>query len=112
MQVVPFSPASGLLEWVEDTIPVHEYLTGKDKASGAHKRYSRPGDLSFAQCMQTMHKAKRTQLRRTFDHVSLVLHRQMRQNTVSSNVYAALHTVCLLSFRYLSAWCTFFMKQA
>ena len=77
MQVVPFSPASGLLEWVEDTIPVHESLTGKAKASGAHKRYSRPGDLSFAQCMQTMHKAKRAQLRQTFDHVSLALHPEL-----------------------------------
>ena len=69
MQVVPFSPASGLLEWVEDTIPVHEYLTGKDKHTGAHKRYKKPADISFAQCFQAMHKAKRNQLRHTFDHV-------------------------------------------
>ena len=69
-QVVPFSPASGLLQWVEDTIPVHEYLTGKDKHSGAHKRYKKPQDLPFAQCFQAMHKAKRNQLRQTFDHVS------------------------------------------
>ena len=71
-QVVPFSPASGLLEWVEDTIPVHEYLTGKDKHSGAHKRYKKPADLPFAQCLQAMHKAKRSELRQTFDHVSPV----------------------------------------
>ena len=69
-QVVPFSPASGLLEWVEDTIPVHEYLTGKDKHSGAHQRYKKPADLPFAQCFQAMHKAKRNELRQTFDHVS------------------------------------------
>ena len=73
VQVVPFSPASGLLEWVEDTIPVHEYLTGKDKQSGAHKRYSKSGNLSFSQCFQAMHKAKRNQLRQTFDHVSYPL---------------------------------------
>ena len=71
VQVVPFSPASGLLEWVEDTIPVHEYLTGKDKQSGAHKRYAKPGNLSFSQAFQTMHKAKRNQLRETFDQVSI-----------------------------------------
>lgn len=70
VKVVPFSPASGLLEWVEDTIPVHEYLTGKDKQSGAQKRYSKSGNLSFSQCFQAIHKAKRTQLRPTFDHVS------------------------------------------
>lgn len=74
VQVVPFSPASGLLEWVEDTIPVHEYLTGKDKQSGAQKRYSKSGNLSFSQCFQAMHKAKRNQLRQTFDHVSHSLH--------------------------------------
>lgn len=71
-QVVPFSPASGLLGWVEDTIPVHEYLTGKDKHSGAHKRYRKAADLPFAQCFQAMHKANRSQLRHTFDHVSAV----------------------------------------
>ncbi len=70
MQVVPFSPASGLLEWVEDTIPVHEYLTGKDRQGGAHRRYTKPGEMTFTHCMQAMHKAKPGQLRQTFDDVS------------------------------------------
>lgn len=69
-QVVPFSPASGLLEWVEDTIPVHEYLTGKDRQAGAHRRYSKPGEMTFTHCLQAMHKAKPGQLRQTFDDVS------------------------------------------
>ena len=73
-QVVPFSPASGLLEWVEDTIPVHEYLTGKDKSSGAHKRYSKPGEMTFSQCFHAMAKAQRKQLRQTFDNVTMCMH--------------------------------------
>lgn len=46
-QVVPFSPAAGLLEWVEETVPLSEYLNGPDRASGAHARYARPGDLTY-----------------------------------------------------------------
>lgn len=49
MQVVPFSPASGLLEWVEDTMPLADYLIGKNRTGGAHQRYQRPGDLNFYQ---------------------------------------------------------------
>lgn len=46
-QVVPFSPAAGLLEWVEDTLPLSDYLTGRTRLEGAHARYRRPGDISF-----------------------------------------------------------------
>ena len=31
VQVVPFSPSAGLLEWVEDTLPLTEYLIGPNK---------------------------------------------------------------------------------
>ena len=49
LQVVPFSPASGLLEWVEDTVPLGDYLVGKTRTGGAHMRYQRPGDYSFTE---------------------------------------------------------------
>ena len=53
-QVVPFSPAAGLLEWVEDTLPLSDYLTGRSRLEGAHARYRRPGDLGFVDAYQAM----------------------------------------------------------
>ena len=37
-RAVPFSPSSGLLQWVDDCIPLSEYLLGSDRNSGAHGR--------------------------------------------------------------------------
>jgi hypothetical protein len=72
--VVPFSPAAGLLEWVEETIPLSEYLNGADRASGAHARYARPGDFTFLAAFEHIHKATkadpgRASLRRAYDEV-------------------------------------------
>ena len=52
-QVVPFTPASGLLEWCEDTEPLGVYLLGADRtrAGGAHERYRAPGQLSHMAAM-------------------------------------------------------------
>lgn len=58
-QVVPFSPAAGLLEWVEDTEPLGRYLLGEDRMSGAHRRYARQGDYSFIDCYQVVDKGQR-----------------------------------------------------
>lgn len=55
-QVVPFTPAAGLLAWVENTLPLNDYLVGPDRNSGAHARYARPGDWSFYQCWQSMQR--------------------------------------------------------
>ncbi|KAK9806879.1 hypothetical protein WJX72_005975 [[Myrmecia] bisecta] len=68
-KVVPFSPASGLLEWVEETMPLSEYLTGADRVTGAHKRYGKPDDINFVQCFQSMQKAQRSMLPPCFDEV-------------------------------------------
>ena len=69
-QVVPFSPAAGLLEWVEETVPLGRYLIGEDRQSGAHKRYARPGDLSFYDCYTTIDKGQRDgRPRQAFDKV-------------------------------------------
>ncbi|KAK9825683.1 hypothetical protein WJX81_003257 [Elliptochloris bilobata] len=53
-KVVPFSPAAGLLEWVEDTLPLSDYLTGRSRTAGAHARYRRPGDITFVDAYQAM----------------------------------------------------------
>ena len=51
-QVVPFSPASGLLEWCEDTQPLGEYLLGGGRRTGgAHGRYHQPGQLTFSDAL-------------------------------------------------------------
>jgi hypothetical protein len=51
-QVVPFSPSSGLLEWVEQTLPMADYLVGPTRTAGAHMRYRRPGDYTWLDCYQ------------------------------------------------------------
>ncbi len=67
--MVPFTPAAGLLEWVEDTVPLSEYLIGKDRQSGAHARYARPDDYTFAECHHVMHRPPRGDLRAAWDDV-------------------------------------------
>ena len=44
-RVVPLAQTAGVLQWVEDTIPLTHYLVGATRAVGAHGRF-RPGDLS------------------------------------------------------------------
>lgn len=78
-QVVPFSPAAGLLEWVEDTVPLSEYLNGPDRCSGAHARHARPGDLTFAGAFEAIARAARAEprtaagLRAAYDEVRAAL---------------------------------------
>ena len=48
--MIAFTPFAGLVAWVENTVPLAEYLTGKDRNGGAHCRYARPGDLSHVDC--------------------------------------------------------------
>eukprot|EP00662_Eupelagonemidae_sp_cell21_P014160 gene14162-11009_t len=48
--VVPLTPTSGVVEWVERTLPVGEWLVGRrDPKAGAHARY-RPGDMLTNEC--------------------------------------------------------------
>lgn len=70
-KVVPFTPAAGLLAWVENTLPLNDYLVGPDRNSGAHQRYAGPGDWSFYQCWQAMQRTNTSKkpLRQRFDEV-------------------------------------------
>ena len=70
-QVVPFSPSAGLLQWVEETLPMMEWLTGESRTSGGHDRYARPGDWSFLQCQQMLINSSRPALRKTYDDVRI-----------------------------------------
>ena len=55
--MIPLSPSAGLLEWVENTVPVGEYLIGsKNPKESAHCRY-RPHDWLPSDCRKLMTEA-------------------------------------------------------
>ncbi|KAK1384232.1 hypothetical protein POM88_021967 [Heracleum sosnowskyi] len=47
--VVPFTSSAGVLEWVNGTVPLGEYLIGRMRSGGAHGRYG-AGDCTFLKC--------------------------------------------------------------
>ena len=53
--IVPLSPACGVLEWVESTLPFGAYLSDKGKTIGAHSRYY-PGEWGHRQCLDKLAK--------------------------------------------------------
>lgn len=69
MQVVPFSPFAGLLEWVEQTIPLSDFLLGANKAGGAHGRFH-PKEWTFTQSLKKLMKAAPDKKLDTFKTVS------------------------------------------
>ena len=71
IQVVPFSPFAGLLEWVEQTVPLSDYLLGTNKSGGAHLRF-RPDDWSFNQCFKKLSKAAPNKKLDAFETVHIV----------------------------------------
>ncbi|CAA0826719.1 ataxia-telangiectasia mutated, partial [Striga hermonthica] len=52
-KVVPFTPSAGVLEWVNGTFPLGEYLIGSSRNGGAHGCYG-VGDWTFMECRQHM----------------------------------------------------------
>ena len=55
VQVVPFTHAAGLLEWIEETTPLLDVLTGgKNYAISLHGRHARPNDYSHVQCWKAL----------------------------------------------------------
>ncbi|WZZ44669.1 hypothetical protein YC2023_040928 [Brassica napus] len=55
--VVPFTPSAGVLEWVDGTIPLGDYLIGSSRAGGAHGRYG-IGNWNYSKCREHMSSAK------------------------------------------------------
>ncbi|XP_055826815.1 serine/threonine-protein kinase ATM isoform X2 [Solanum dulcamara] len=51
-KVVPFTPSAGVLEWVNGTLPLGEYLIGS-RDGGAHGRYGAE-DWTYMKCRQHM----------------------------------------------------------
>uniref|UniRef100_A0A2C9VS06 Serine/threonine-protein kinase ATM n=1 Tax=Manihot esculenta TaxID=3983 RepID=A0A2C9VS06_MANES len=56
-KVIPFTPSAGVLEWVNGTLPLGEYLIGSTRNGGAHGRYG-IGDWSFPKCREHMSNEK------------------------------------------------------
>lgn len=48
-QIVPLSMRSGIVEWVENSMPIGEYLIG-DGNAGAHVLYAKPSHYSPSYC--------------------------------------------------------------
>jgi hypothetical protein len=66
LQVIPFTPSAGVLEWVDGTVPLLEYLLGSTRAGGAHGRYG-AGDWTFMACRE--HMSTETDKRRAYQTV-------------------------------------------
>ncbi|KAL1222123.1 Serine/threonine-protein kinase ATM [Cardamine amara subsp. amara] len=56
-KVVPFTPSAGVLEWVDGTIPLGDYLIGSSRSEGAHGRYG-IGNWKYPKCREHMLNAK------------------------------------------------------
>ncbi|KAK4479334.1 hypothetical protein RD792_014846 [Penstemon davidsonii] len=65
-KVVPFTPSAGVLEWVNGTFPLGDYLIGSSRNGGAHGRYG-SGDWNFSKCRQ--HMFSETDKRKAFQEV-------------------------------------------
>ncbi|KAH6798041.1 Serine/Threonine-kinase ATM-like protein [Perilla frutescens var. hirtella] len=65
-KVVPFTPSAGVLEWVDGTFPLGDYLVGSSRNGGAHGCYG-VGDWTFMECRQRM--STETNKRKSFQEV-------------------------------------------
>ncbi|KAG9138050.1 hypothetical protein Leryth_001298 [Lithospermum erythrorhizon] len=74
-KVVPFTPSAGVLEWVNGTLPLGEYLIGSARNGGAHGRYG-VGDWIFLKCRQhmTMEPDKRKAFQEVSENFRPVMH--------------------------------------
>ncbi|XP_050221682.1 serine/threonine-protein kinase ATM isoform X2 [Mercurialis annua] len=74
-KVIPFTPSAGVLEWVNGTLPLGEYLIGSTRNGGAHGRYG-IGDWSFLKCREHMsnEKDKRKAFQEVCENFRPVMH--------------------------------------
>ncbi|KAB2013879.1 hypothetical protein ES319_D09G187000v1 [Gossypium barbadense] len=74
-KVVPFTPSAGVIEWVDGTLPLGEYLIGSNRNGGAHGRYG-IGDWSFLKCREHMSndKDKRKAFQEVCENFRPVMH--------------------------------------
>ncbi|OQU86537.1 serine/threonine-protein kinase ATM isoform X2 [Sorghum bicolor] len=74
-KVVPFTPSAGVVEWVNGTVPLGDYLIGSTRTGGAHGRYG-IGDWTYLQCREYLmsEKDKRRAFRKICDNFRPVMH--------------------------------------
>ncbi|XP_048500072.1 serine/threonine-protein kinase ATM isoform X3 [Beta vulgaris subsp. vulgaris] len=74
-KVVPFTPSAGIIEWVDGTLPLGEYLIGSSRCGGAHGRYG-AGDWAFSKCREHMMsvKDKRKAFQEVYENFRPVMH--------------------------------------
>eukprot|EP00698_Gefionella_okellyi_P012561 TRINITY_DN3394_c0_g3_i2.p1 TRINITY_DN3394_c0_g3~~TRINITY_DN3394_c0_g3_i2.p1 ORF type:complete len:2032 (-),score=553.90 TRINITY_DN3394_c0_g3_i2:810-6557(-) len=81
-KIVPLSPVAGLVEWVQDTVPLGTYLIGRGSSANksAHARF-RPQDWKMDKCRtemtavaESIDSEKRKRLDTVFAHFKPVFH--------------------------------------
>lgn len=65
---VPLSPDSGILQWVENTIPIGEFLIPRRQVQSAHTRYF-PGEWTQNLCRNHITHAPDSLKRAAFDEI-------------------------------------------
>ncbi len=96
LQIVPFTPFAGLLEWVEQTLPLGDYLMGPSRNDGAHARFF-PKDWKLTQCNEEITKVKPEERCQAFKRVSLPLLGTRPYSPVYECRLEGHSVVCLLS---------------
>lgn len=97
-KVIPLSPCAGLLQWVENTMPIGEYLIGSPKnlLQCAHVRY-RPKDKLSTDCRKELSEAN-GMCNSITSH-----HKQNRTNSESTKRYVKISVQFFITF----SWKTF-----
>lgn len=87
-KVVPFTPSAGVLEWVDGTVPLGEYLLGSTRYGGAHARYG-GNDWTFMACRE---------------HMSTEKDKRRAYETVCKNFRPVMHNFFLERFTQSAEW--------
>ncbi|KAK9828160.1 hypothetical protein WJX74_001187 [Apatococcus lobatus] len=96
-KVVPFTPAAGLLEWVEETEPLLPYLIGDHPyRGGAWGRYHRPHDKDFVQSRGALEAVQKSVT--SLDKMAKAFNQICKQHT------PVLHHFFLERFREPPTW--------
>ncbi|XVF54114.1 hypothetical protein PTKIN_Ptkin05aG0154900 [Pterospermum kingtungense] len=104
-KVVPFTPSAGVIEWVDGTLPLGEYLTGSNRNGGAHGRYG-IGDWSFLKCREHMSNASSLSLCYSIMNSSLISEKDKRKafQEVCDNFRPVMHHFFLERFLQPADW--------
>ena len=95
--VVPLTPAAGVLAWVKDSVPMMKYLVDNEQpANGAHRRL-RPNDWTYRHCLEQVWKVQREA------HGDLESRRRMH-DLVLSKFKPVMHHFFLETFPETSSW--------